>query len=125
MSLLALSASDLRALLLRREISAADLLRGTLQRIEALNPAINAIVAIDPDSARRAATESDRRIAAGEARPLEGLSITIKDSFDVAGLRSTAGASPFRDRVPDRDAAAVARLRAAGAVILAKSNVPA
>src|SRR3954454_2329955 len=125
MSLVSLSASDLRALLLKREISAIELLQATLQRIEALNPAINAIVATDPDSARGAAENSDRRIAAGEARPLEGLPVTIKDSFDVAGLLSTAGASPFRERMPGVDAAAVARLRSAGAVIVGKSNVPA
>src|SRR4051812_34272376 len=125
MALLTLSASDLRARLLGRDLSARELLAATLQRIEAVNPAVNAVVAVAPDLARVAAEESDRRIAAGEARPLEGLVVTIKDSFDVAGLRSTAGASPFPDRVPEVAAAAVARLRAAGAVILGKSNVPA
>jgi amidase len=125
MDLLNLSATDLRARLLRREVSSVELLDATLARIGAVNPAINAVVAVDTEAARRSAEESDRRIAAGEARALEGLVITIKDSFDVAGLRSTAGASPFKDRVPDTDAAAVARLRAAGAVVLAKSNVPA
>ena len=124
MDLLASSASALRERLSRREVSASDLLQTTCED-EAVNPAVNAVVAVDADRARQAAAESDRRLRAGEARPLEGLPITIKDSFDVAGIRSTAGANLYRDRVPDADAAAVARLRAAGAVILGKSNVPA
>ncbi|HEV2558054.1 MAG TPA: amidase [Microvirga sp.] len=122
---LTLSASALRRKLLAREISTVDLLDLTLRRIEAANPAVNAVVALDAEGARTAAREADRRLAAGEARPLEGLPITIKDSFDAAGLRTTAGAGPYRDRVPGTDAHAVARLREAGAVILGKSNVPA
>jgi amidase len=125
MDLLSLPATALRERLLGRHLSSVELLDATLGRIAAVNPAVNAVVAVDPERARSAAAESDRRIAAGEARPLEGLAITVKDSFDVAGLRSTAGAAPYRERVPDTDAAAVARLRAAGAVILGKSNVPA
>src|SRR5919107_1601450 len=125
MDLLSLPATALRERLLGRHLSSVELLDATLGRVAAVNPAVNAVVAVDPERARGAAAESDRRIAAGEARPLEGLAITVKDSFDVAGLRSTAGAAPYRDRVPERDAAAVARLRAAGAVILGKSNVPA
>jgi amidase len=125
MDILTLPATDLRDRLVRRDLSASDLLEATLERIARLNPAVNAIVAGHPDAARAAARESDRRLSAGDARPLEGLVITIKDSFDVAGLTSTAGAPAFRNRVPDTDAAAVRRLREAGAVILAKSNVPA
>jgi amidase len=122
---LALSATDLRRKLLSGEISSAELLDLTLQRIEAANPAVNAVVAIEADQARQAAALSDRRIASGEARALEGLVITVKDSFDTAGMRSAAGAPPYRARVPETDAAAVARLRHAGVVIVAKSNVPA
>src|SRR5918994_1053553 len=125
MTLLARSATELRRLLGARELSSAELLEATLTRIEAVNPAINAVVVVEAARARAAAAEADRRLATGDARALEGLVITIKDSFDVAGLRSTAGAAPYRDRVPAADAAAVARLRAAGAVILGKSNVPA
>ncbi|HEX8168060.1 MAG TPA: amidase family protein [Beijerinckiaceae bacterium] len=121
---LTLPAHALRDRLLRREISAVELLDATLERIAAVNPSVNAVVGIEAELARAAAEESDRRIAAGEARALDGLSITIKDAFDVAGLRSTAGAPAYRDRVPSADAAPVARLRAAGAVIVAKSNVP-
>ena len=124
MTLLTASATELRQRLLAREISATELLDATLQRIDAVNATINAVVATNPEAAREAAAESDRRIAAGEGRPLEGLPITVKDSFDAADLASTAGAPMFKDRVPGVDAAAVARLRAAGAVIVGKTNVP-
>jgi amidase len=120
MDILTLPATDLRDRLVRRDLSASDLLEATLERIARFNPAVNAIVAGHPDAARAAARESDRRLSAGDARPLEGLVITIKDSFDVADLTSTAGAPAFRNRVPDRDSAAVRRLREAGALILEK-----
>jgi amidase len=124
MTLLTASATDLRARLLAREISAVELLEATFRQVDAVNPTVNAVVGQDRDAARRAAEASDRRIAAGEARPLEGLPITVKDSFDVAGLLSTAGAPMYKERVPATDAAAVARLRQAGAVMFAKSLVP-
>lgn len=124
MTLLNASAADLRAHLLAREISAVDLLEEAFRRVDAANPAVNAVAAQVREAARKAAEESDRRIAAGTARPLEGLPITIKDSFDVAGLVSTAGAPMYRERVPAADAAPVARLRHAGAVIFGKSVVP-
>src|SRR5918993_2194964 len=114
----------LRDRLRAREVSAAELLEATLRRIETVNPAVNAVVGADADLARASAAESDRRLAAGAARPLEGLVVTVKDAFDVAGLRSTAGAAAYKDRIPTVDAAPVARLRNAGAVVLAKSNVP-
>src|SRR3954451_23509900 len=124
MDLLTLPAHALRDRLRRRELSSVELLDETLGRIAAVNPAVNAVVGLEAEAARAAAAEPDRRLGAGEPRPLEGLPITVKDAFDVAGLRSTAGAPAYRDRVPSADAAPVARLRAAGAVILAKSNVP-
>lgn len=125
MDCLTLSAGELRQRLGRRDLSSAELLRATLARIEAVNPALNAVVALDAEAAGLAAREADRRLAAGEARALEGLVVTVKDTFDVEGLVSTAGAPVYKDRVPDTDAAAVARLRQAGAVILGKTNVPA
>jgi amidase len=118
------SATALRQRLLTGETSASALLEATLARIEAANPALNAVVAKDAGAARAAAADSDARLAAGQPRALEGLPITIKDSFDVAGMLSTAGAPAFRERIPEADATAVARLRNAGAVIVGKSNVP-
>lgn len=124
MDLLTRPATALLDSLGRREISAVELLDATLERIGRVNPRLNAVVAIEPEAARDAARASDRRRAEGRDGLLEGLPITIKDAFDVAGMVSTAGAPAHRDRVPGADAAAVARLRAAGAVILGKTNVP-
>ena len=118
------SATALRDALLARRFSAAALLDATFARIDALNPRLNAIVAQDRETARAMARLSDERIANGTARPLEGLPITIKDAFDVAGLPSSGGLPAYRERIPAEDAAPVARLRAAGAVILGKTNVP-
>lgn len=118
------SATALREALLARRFTAGDLLEASFGRIDALNPRLNAIVAQDRDAARAMARASDERLASGTARPLEGLPITIKDAYDVAGLPSSGGLPAYRERVPTEDAAAVARLRAAGAVILGKSNVP-
>ena len=118
------SATALRAGLLARRFSAGELLEATFARIDALNPLLNAIVVEDREAARAMARASDTRLANGIARPLEGLPITIKDAFDVVGLPSSGGLPAYRERVPAEDAAAVARLRAAGAVILGKTNVP-
>ena len=85
------SATTLRAALLARRFSATDLLEATFARIDALNPRLNAIVAQDREAARAMAKASDERLANGTARPLEGLPITIKDAFDVAGLPSSGG----------------------------------
>ena len=125
MDLLTLSAVELRDRLRGGELSSTELLDATLRRIDALNPTLHAIAAAGPDAARAAATESDQRLACGEPRALEGLVVTVKDTFDTVGLASTAGAPAFKDRMPDVDAVAVSRLRNAGAVIVAKSNVPA
>lgn len=118
------SAKAQLALLAGGRISAAELLELHLSRIERLNPTLNAVVALDVAKARAAALASDARRRAGQDGALEGLPITIKDAFDVAGHVSTAGANAYRERMPEEDAAAVARLRAAGAIIMAKSQVP-
>jgi amidase len=118
------SASSLRAALLEGRFTASQLLDATFARIDALNPQLNAIVAQDRDAARKMAAASDTRLANGTARALEGLPITIKDAYDVAGLPSSGGLPAYRERVPEEDAVAVARLRAAGAVIVGKTNVP-
>ena len=91
------SASNLHAALLRREFSARDLLGSTLAAIERLDPAVNAIVQKDAASAWRGARNWDARIARGEARPLEGLPVTIKDCFEVAGMVTSAGAPALQN----------------------------
>ena len=95
------SASKLHAALLTREFSARDLLGSTLAAIARLDPALNAIVQKHAATAWRAASDSDARIMRGEARPLEGLPVTIKDCFEVAGMVTSAGA-PGLQNYPER-----------------------
>ena len=109
----------------RREFSSRELLDLYLDRIARLNPSLNAVVTLDPDGARRGADAADAAVARNEAvGPLHGLPMTVKDTFDTAGIRTTCGV-PAWDRVPERDADAVRRLRDAGAIIFGKTNVPA
>jgi amidase len=108
------------------QTTAAELLELYLVRIERYNPTYNLVVAFDIERARGSAAASDRRRAAGERLgPLEGLPITIKDSYEVTGMPATCGLVPLRDHVPAEDADAVALLRAAGAIVFGKTNLPA
>ncbi len=119
------SATALAAALRRREIGCHELLDRYLERVARLNPALNAIVTLDAGRARAAAERADRELARGAASgPLHGLPMTVKDTFETAGLRTTAGAPVLADHVPASDASAVARLRAAGALIFGKTNTP-
>src|SRR5215210_1470587 len=119
-------ATELVALLAQREISSRELIEIYLGRIERLNPVLNAVVTLDAERALADADAADRAIARGQPRgPLHGLPITVKDCLATAGLRTTAGARELADYVPARDADAVGRLRAAGAIIFGKSNLPA
>jgi amidase len=95
-----------------------------IARIEARDGPINAVVVRDFDPARHQAREMDRRLAAGERAPLLGVPMTVKESFDIAGLKTTWGLEAARDFTAQHDALAVKRLKAAGAVILGKTNVP-
>ncbi|MDI1286422.1 MAG: amidase [Reyranella sp.] len=107
-------------------LSSAEATRAHLQRIAQLNVPLNALVVIDGDRALKAARAADRVRAKKGARlgPLHGVPITIKEAFDVAGLATTSSYPPLKDNVAKSDASLVARLRAAGAVILGKTNVP-
>jgi amidase len=107
-----------------RELSSRELVDAALARIAAFNPKLNAFCALDEEAARAAAARSDERLAKGEGGPLEGLPVGIKDVFDAVGFTASAGTPAFKDRRPEADAPAVARLRAAGAVILGKTNAP-
>src|SRR5690348_10318923 len=98
----------------RRELSSRELLEHYLARVERLNPRLNAVVTLDTDAARRAADQADAALARGEVvGPLHGVPMTIKDTYETAGMRTTCGL-PEWDHVSDRDADAVARLRQAG-----------
>jgi len=119
------SATALVAALRRREIGCRELLDRYLERVARLNPALNAVVTLDAERARAAAERADRELARGGATgPLHGLPMTVKDTLETAGLRTTAGAPSLAEHVPADDATAVARLRAAGAVIFGKTNTP-
>jgi len=118
------SIADLTAMLSEGHVSSAELLEAQLERIEHINPALNAIVTLDVDGARRAAAEADAaRRRSDAARPLHGLVITLKDSHAVAGMRSTVGVGEMGDRVPAEDGTVAARIRAAGGIILGKTNL--
>jgi amidase len=107
------------------EVSSLELTRHVLDRISRLNPRINAIVTPAADAALARAREADEALARKEWwGPFHGVPCTIKDTFETAGVRTTAGATFLSNHVPARDAVVVARLRAAGAVILGKTNVP-
>jgi len=118
-------AVELAKLLRRREMSCRELLEHYLDRIERLNPRINAVVTLDLERARLRADAADQALARGDqVGPLHGLPMTIKDSFETAGLRTTSGAPSLAQHVPTTDATAVARLVAAGAVVFGKTNLP-
>src|SRR5689334_2286258 len=109
----------------RREISARELLELHLARIAERNPELNAIVSLDEERAREAASAADELTVNGaETGALHGLPFAVKDTHDVAGWRTTYGSPLFADHVPDRDELIVERIRGAGAVILGKTNVP-
>ncbi len=119
------STLTLAAAIRSRSISSRELLDRYLQRVERINPSLNAVVTIDADRARAEADAADDMTAKGGALgPLHGLPITVKDAIEVGGMRSTGGALALTDHVPLVDAPAVARLRAAGAIVYGKTNVP-
>lgn len=106
------------------DVGCVELVEQQLSAIRASQPVINSYLAVDAAGALAAAAESDRRRARGQARPLEGLPIAVKDNIDVAGMATTAGMEARRDSAQAAaDNPAVARLRAAGAVIIGKLNM--
>jgi amidase len=115
---------ELTAALAAKKISAFELTDHFIARIEALDGKLNSVVVRDFERARAAAKAADAALARGESRPLLGIPIVIKESFDVAGMPTTWGVPAFKDFVPKEDALMVARVRAAGAIILGKTNVP-
>ena len=123
-SLADLPAIELRRRIAAREVTAVESVEACLERVAQLNPALNAIVTLNPRALDDAA-QLDRRIQKGEdPGPLCGLTVGIKDVTPVAGLRTTFGSPIYADYVPKEDALVVRRLREAGAVILGKTNCP-
>jgi amidase len=118
------SAGELARALAARQVSAVELFEAAVSAIEAKDGPINAVVVRDFDRAREAAKAADAALARGEARPLLGVPMTVKESHNIAGLPTTWGLAPFKGWTPDADSTGVARLKGAGAVILGKTNVP-
>jgi amidase len=118
------TASQLVEALAARRVSALELADAAIARIESRDKAINAVVVRDFDRARDAARAADAALARGERRPLLGLPMTVKESHNVAGLPTTWGFEPFKGYIAPADSVGVSRLKAAGAVVLGKTNVP-
>ena len=119
-SLTIVEASDLME---RGEATAVDLLRAHLDRIEATDAAVHSYVLVMADSAMVEAEASAARAASGSRLgPLDGVPVAVKDLYDTAGAVTTGGTGSYRERVPEQDSMAVARIRAAGGVILGKTN---
>src|SRR5262245_3135773 len=108
-----------------KQVSSEEVVRAFLQRIDQVNPKINAVVQLHAEAALADARAADKEAQAKKWRgPLHGVPCTIKDSFDTKGIISTAGLKGRAAFNPDQDATAVARLRSAGAIVMGKTNTP-
>jgi Asp-tRNA(Asn)/Glu-tRNA(Gln) amidotransferase A subunit family amidase len=120
-----LAAVDARRMIGRKRLAPSELLASCIGRVEAVDHAVNAMVARDFDRARVAAKAADEALARGDdLRPLHGLPIGIKDLQETEGLRTTNGSPVFRDHVPTTDQGIVAAVRKAGAIVFGKTNTP-
>lgn len=117
------TATELSVLVMARAVSPRELVDAFLDRIERLNPRLNAYVSVAADEAREAARRAEAEGPKG--RVLHGLPVSVKDNIMTAGIRSTSGSSLYRDFVPDEDAGVVAAVKRAGAIVLGKTNTPA
>jgi len=119
------SASELVQQLKNKDISAVELLEAHLNQIDSINPDINAVVTLDEDRARERAAAADEDLKKGaDWGPLHGLSMTVKDAYEVAGIVTTGGSPKWKDHVPQQHAEVVDRLTNAGAIVFGKTNVP-
>ena len=118
-------ATALAASIRSKDVSPVEVVQAHLDRTAALNPRLNAIVTLAADSALAAARAAESAVMAGaELGPLHGVPFTAKDSLDTAGVPTQRGSPIFQGRIPENDATSVARLKAAGAILLAKTNLP-
>ena len=116
---------ELRDNLREKRISAREVMQATLARIDATNDRLNAVVSLyDRDDLIEQASAAEHRIMRGEARPLEGVPLGVKDLEDARGLVTSHGSVPFRDHLAQNDSVQVERLRAAGAIVIGKTNAP-
>jgi aspartyl-tRNA(Asn)/glutamyl-tRNA(Gln) amidotransferase subunit A len=120
-----LSAVELRARIGRKEISPVEITQAVLARAERLQPELNCFITLCADEAMMQARDAERQVMAGGSLGLlHGIPFTVKDIVNTRGVRTTFGAVPFRDNVPDQDAVAVARLRAQGGIVIGKTTTP-
>ena len=120
-----LPATDIASQIIRGERSAREVLEHFLARVEKYNPALNALIWLDHEGARRTADEADAALAKGQVwGPLHGVPMTIKESYNIAGSPTTWGDPAFKSNVTDEDALSVKRLKTAGANFFGKANVP-
>ena len=129
---MAVKSSDLTNLSLReasefirtKKVSPVELTKACLTRIETLNPTLNCFITVTAESALAQARAGESEVMKGKWRgPLHGVPIALKDLFDTAGVKTTAGSGVFKDRIPSEDAEVVRRLKDAGAVLLGKTNM--
>jgi Asp-tRNA(Asn)/Glu-tRNA(Gln) amidotransferase A subunit family amidase len=120
------SATELTAMIRRKTVSPVEVVEAVLARIERVNPRLGAYVTLTADQARRAARAAERAVMRKGARlgPLHGVPFSVKDVVSTRGVRTTFGTPLFRDNVPAEDAPMVARLQAAGAIMIGKTNTP-
>jgi aspartyl-tRNA(Asn)/glutamyl-tRNA(Gln) amidotransferase subunit A len=117
-------ATELAELIRTKQLSPVEVVRAHLDRIEAVDPQVNAIVTVAADALEAAASAEAAILAGEELGPLHGVPFTVKDSIDTAGVLTQRGSPIFRGRVPDADATSVARMKKAGGILLAKTNLP-
>jgi aspartyl-tRNA(Asn)/glutamyl-tRNA(Gln) amidotransferase subunit A len=116
--------TKLAELIRTREVSPVEVVQAHLDRIEAVNPQLNAVVTVADQALDAAKAAEAALMAGGELGPLHGVPITVKDSIDTAGVLTQRGSPIFRGRIPETDAISVARMKSAGAILLAKTNLP-
>lgn len=119
-----LSATELAELVRTKEVSPVELTELYLSRIEAIDPSLGAYLTVAADQALEAARASEARLAEAEPPPFLGVPISIKDLADTAGIRTTCATAAWKDRVPDRDDWSVSKLKAAGFIVIGKTNTP-
>ncbi len=120
-----LSATELRGRIARKEVSPVEIVSAVLARAEALQPKLNCFITLCGNEAMAQAREAERKVMAGEPLGLlHGIPVTVKDIVNTKGVKTTFGAVPYKDNVPDQDAVAVARLRAQGAILIGKTTTP-
>lgn len=120
-----LSAADLSARIARKEISPVEITRAVLERAERLQPELNCFITISGDEAMAEASKAEQDVMTGKPLGLlHGIPFTAKDLVNTRGVRTTFGAVPYKDNIPDHDAVAVARLRAQGAILIGKTTTP-